>query len=327
MRIVALNHRFRVLMRWMLSLLVVGVSLAACLSEEVETSTRVPADGRALTDLRAISVGGGRACGLRSDGSVGCIGFGDDRVMSSPDGVTFSSISVGKTHTCGIDREATAHCWGSNRHNQSKPPQNERFISVAVGDTHTCGLREDRSIVCWGQEFSGVVPDLPRHLKYKSVSAGGEHTCAVRDNGTGDCWGVLHAGIGEPDLSRQYVQMAVGGKHVCALLSESSAETGNVVCWAANNWNQARPSAGTQLVEITAGSTFSCGLRPDQTAVCWGENRTGGYRTAEGERLPDRVSITAPEGMRFSMLDAGNFHACGLREDGTMLCWGYMAEM
>ena len=252
--------------------------------------------------------------------------------MSGPVGVTFSDISVGKSHSCGVDTSGVVHCWGDNRHVQTSSPTEDRFVSVSAGDTHSCGVRDDRSMACWGQEISGVVRELPRVEKFRSVSAGGEHTCAVKEDGTGECWGVRHAGIAQPDLSRQFVAMAVGGKHVCAVVrtpgggSADSAKE-NVECWASNNWNQARPPTGEHLVDITAGHTFTCGLRPDQTAVCWGENRTGGYQTAEGERLPDHFGITAPEEMRFTMIDSGNYHVCGLREDATMFCWGYMAEM
>ena len=52
---------------------------------------------------------------------------------------------------------------------------------------------------------------------------------------------------------------------------------------------------------------FSCGLRADGAASCWGLD-------AHGETLvpPDR----------FSAIAAGYLHSCGLRPDGTVTCWG-----
>src|SRR5688572_6895281 len=38
--------------------------------------------------------------------------------------------------------------------------------------------------------------------------------------------------------------------------------------------------------------------------------------------LPDRPSMLANEGSRLVSVSAGGNHSCGLRSDGTVVCWG-----
>ena len=64
---------------------------------------------------------------------------------------------------------------------------------------------------------------------------------------------------------------------------------------------------GGGFTAVSAGNGFSCGIRSDGTAACWGRNSDGQAEAPEGE---------------FSMVSAGGEHACGLLADGTVVCWG-----
>ena len=61
---------------------------------------------------------------------------------------------------------------------------------------------------------------------------------------------------------------------------------------------------------MSAGQGLACGLREDQTAVCWGPPGAG----TSGE-------LDVPGG-RLLSVSAGSGQACGLRPDGTLACWG-----
>ena len=67
------------------------------------------------------------------------------------------------------------------------------------------------------------------------------------------------------------------------------------------------PTPQGAFTAITAGDDYSCGLRTDGTAQCWGNNDDG--------------QTDAPEGA-FTAITAGSSHSCGLRTDGTAQCWG-----
>ena len=64
---------------------------------------------------------------------------------------------------------------------------------------------------------------------------------------------------------------------------------------------------------VSAGGYHACGIRDDQTVVCWGSNL--GF---DGEFLGQ---ATPPDGP-FEVINAGSFHTCGFRPDGEIRCWG-----
>lgn len=77
---------------------------------------------------------------------------------------------------------------------------------------------------------------------------------------------------------------------------------------AANTYEQPKPARATRFTAVSTGNNHSCGLRTDNTVLCWGLNRHGQADAPDGE-------FTAVAG-RYQ-------HACGLRTDGAATCWGY----
>ncbi len=98
-----------------------------------------------------------------------------------------------------------------------------------------------------------------------------------------------------------------------------------------------------RFVSLSVGSTYTCGLREDGSAVCWGAGGPG--LPLEGERFIVLATsyhgcrlietgeavwwgnnysgqASPPAGERFIALAAGSFHSCGLRADGSAICWG-----
>ena len=65
------------------------------------------------------------------------------------------------------------------------------------------------------------------------------------------------------------------------------------------------------LSAVSAGWGYSCALRKDGTATCWGGNARG--------------QADAPDGA-LTQVSAGGLHTCGLRTEGTVTCWGYDAQ-
>ena len=59
----------------------------------------------------------------------------------------------------------------------------------------------------------------------------------------------------------------------------------------------------------------SCGIRAsDREAQCWGADTSG--------------QSTAPEGVAFVRLTAGESYTCGIRDgDGEVVCWGKMVRI
>ena len=63
------------------------------------------------------------------------------------------------------------------------------------------------------------------------------------------------------------------------------------------------PATPTSFKAVSAGSGHSCGIRSDDTIVCWGKNSSG------------------PVG-GFKSVSAGRDHSCGIGSDDTVVCWG-----
>ncbi len=81
-----------------------------------------------------------------------------------------------------------------------------------------------------------------------------------------------------------------------------------------------------------SGAHHTCGLRSDETVVCWGYDLEKAARidgTDTGVNAPGMEFLfntrrsEPPEGERFTAITAGSFHTCGLRQDGGVSCWGY----
>ena len=92
---------------------------------------------------------------------------------------------------------------------------------------------------------------------------------------------------------------------------------------------RAAPIASTQApvpgvsgaVGVAAGAGFSCALLADGSAVCWGDDRNGELgdgAPAVGPRGPTKVAGLTDA----TALAANGQHACAVRADGSLVCWG-----
>ncbi|MGH8185827.1 MAG: RCC1 domain-containing protein, partial [Steroidobacteraceae bacterium] len=76
------------------------------------------------------------------------------------------------------------------------------------------------------------------------------------------------------------------------------------------------------LVTVSNGAFHSCGLQPDGSAFCWGDNNSGqlGIGTTGGYKsLPVRVL----GGPAFTAISAGGAHTCAIDTATRVWCWGW----
>ena len=170
-----------------------------------------------------------------------------------------------------------------------------------------------------------------------SVSASGENTCALLASGSAECWGdnrdgrsvVPEARFLSLSASRDISTPGTGG-HVCGLLDDgrrTADSRGLARCWGFGTTdNPTEFSARGTFTQVTAGRTFSCGLRPDTIPRRTGEQRSGGHAVCwdhlpPGEQFADRRS-EPPSDTLFVHLSAGWHHGCGATAEGFVECWG-----
>ena len=295
--------------------------------------------------LSSIDAGSFHTCGIKSDGTATCWGSTAYDALAAPRSSTFTMVSSGGNYACGIDRGGTIECWGSNRHRQSIAPLGT-FASLSAGRNFACAIGIDTdpatsgnqgsgSIACWGEQIarrtdppSGqptpVVPtSTPQPAADRDtvvdIAMGWYTDCLLTGAGTAKCIGNRHR-EGAPPVSR-YRAVSVGWAHSCGIDHYGSF----VRCWGLNRAGEASPPEGT-FKKISAGARASCGIKTDGYIACWGVNETS---HADDAWLYGQVD-DAPVSGTFVDISLsfnpsrfyGSEHACALRDDGVVICWG-----
>lgn len=147
----------------------------------------------------------------------------------------------------------------------------------------------------------------------------GTETSATLSEGTGT----------QSSYALQFTDVAAGVTHACGIAQSS------VYCWgtsAAGGLGLGAITAatvptkvtggqlGTQsVVQISAGTNFSCARTSAGKAYCWGEGSAGqlGYGTSADSTTPRLVSSLTS----VTSISTGNQHACAV-SSGKAYCWG-----
>jgi len=335
------------------------------------------------SDWESVSAGDRHTCGVKADGSLYCWGrrtegqlgtggAGYDPPRRTPERVTggaegWVSVAAGGSHTCGVKTDGSLYCWGSNgggrlgdgTTGERRTPTREAsraddWASVSAGDEHTCAVKTDGSLHCWGRNAAGQLGDgttadrrTPTQetsgaSDWASVAAGWRHTCGVKTDGSLHCWGRNTAdqlGDGttvdrraptrEASGAAHWASVSAGWRHSCGVKTD-----GSLHCWGRNvsgklgdgtTTNRATPSpetsGATDWVWVGAGERHTCGLKEDGSIHCWGWNSDGqlGDGTTTDHRTPTREASGATD---WRAAAAGGEHSCGVKVDGSLLCWG-----
>jgi len=251
----------------------------------------------------AVSAGGAMSCGVTIDGNAFCwgqgrLGDGSDLGDSIPVAVlgqiTFSAISAGAGHMCGLSGAGIARCWGENRYGSIG--NNTQFDQLTPVET------------LLGQTF-------------KSISAGARYTCGVAQTSTAYCWGFDRANqLGDfaPPAQRPVPDPVLNN---CDPLGSRCALTPVPVR------STIDPAQGIPFLKVSAGSgLYTCGLKPDSTAVCWGLVPL--LVTGDFFNPPPPCSagsacfLPVSGGHHFASIATGSEHTCAIEALGGIYCWG-----
>jgi hypothetical protein len=150
------------------------------------------------------------------------------------------------------------------------------------------------------------------------LASGFQANCGITDDNTTLCFGA-NSGYGEltPPVGVQFSAIALSRSHTCAIrTSDSKAQ-----CWGyAIGWNT--PASALQTID--AGYEAFCSITTDTSVVCW-QNYTSVSgmvaTTASSHPLP-QYFVNVPGGTGWLQVSVNYYHACALRNTGSVSCWG-----
>lgn len=233
-------------------------------------------------------------------GEPGPPGEGACECAPDPFQYHFTELAVGSYAACGTEDDGAVYCFGLVR--AITPVPDVPLSNVRVAGRYACGIRENGEILCWG-EVPGQPPFGIEFVDFElgTASGGGLGVGCGRDpDGALTCWGRDADGnTAAPPGS--YSAVSLGANHGCALRTADST----VACWGSNADGKATPPEGA-FISISVDSGYSCGVRADERIECWGQ-------------LPDDFPV--PNG-RFRRIMVAASHACAETVDGALTCWG-----
>jgi alpha-tubulin suppressor-like RCC1 family protein len=255
-------------------------------------------------------------------------GCGDPGGRAAADGPAEGAVVElcgGRYHTCARTRDGEVYCWGQGAYRQlggdygfQGTPRRieglEDALAIECGHRFGCAIRTGDAVSCWGDDDHG--------------QAGPAETVPCGDSTIDSVCVTTPQPV--PSLPSGVAGLALDEDHACVLRSD-----GSVACWGDNAAGQVgtpdpldigdpRPvEAIAGATQAVAGDRFSCALLGSPGPVmCWGANNNaqlGNGSTAEVVSQPGAV-VDLDDA---TQLVAGGEHACAIRADRTVVCWGY----
>lgn len=289
-----------------------------------------------ITDATGISSFGQKTCVSRASGSVWCWGRfsaeGEPTPQERIDGVyrrptavggigSARQVSVSMFGACAVEQDGHVRCWGDGLAGElgtiaarSATARTVRGLSDAVAVDYDiampCALRANGQTVCWGSGAAARAADPLERASSTStpVQASGISGATAIAQGYGPWCAVLASGAASCTGFRFGDD---GGEHID---DDVTGATPRVL-------------AGlTDATAVVTGASHLCALRAESgKVVCQGTYARTRYGDPIGPTELSRVPIYGGGGEMLEhvvQLAGGAGHACALRDDHAVFCWG-----
>ena len=231
--------------------------------------------------------------------------------------ILHNQIAADSNSSCAI-RDGLLYCWGyfrpplfaaPNTNHNSVPTSLYSFeglLDVEIGFRVGCVIDSAYRLYCWGDNTFGqlgepqIVSGSPTFNPPKEI-----------------------------DSTQQWLQVALGGGHSCALSASSE-----LFCWGDNSFGQlgigvlggektvpqkVKNPSGWKFVD-SGGGRHTCAISRNGELHCWGKNPDG--RLGDGTNL-DRLEPTPVNDLgTWETVSIGMTHSCGIKMDRSLWCWG-----
>ena len=188
----------------------------------------------------------------------------------------------------------------------SGPPESLRFKAVATSNDRTCALLTDGNPLCWGRPYDTrpqpAIPEGPFESIY-----GGFHFCATTADEPAQCWDYAEAG----DHVCTHAGLDSVPRYCYGANQPETSQEGLIdksIIYVPGWYYDQTPPEGEVFINLAPGRDHTCGIRQDQTTICWGDNRIG--------------QSSAPVGTKFIDIISDSDFSCGISTDRQTLCWG-----
>ncbi len=331
-------------------------------------STAVPVTVTAVTGAFQVAAGTDYACALAKadiDRRLFCWGSNADGRLGSDAPVAMTTVrqpvlsvgdvgdlDLGNGHGClRLPSSTQLQCWGRNADGElgdgSTTSRSHPVLSTGSVTAYdaggsfelpaergiTCAVRGSGKASCWGENGHGQLGDntttdssTPVTVKYDSdpdpdnvvvsdltgvteVAVGGFHACALLSNSTVRCWGANGNG--------QLGDNSTDERHLAVLVQDDDEADSDT------------PLTGVS--DLVAGARHTCAQMLDGSVRCWGANnltQLGDGTTTQRSNATKKVRTNNPPPASAGDLGnavtiaSGDNHVCALRGDKGVVCWG-----
>ncbi len=241
------------------------------------------------------------------------------------------SISSGDDTTCVVISGGKVKCWGSSDAAGARMtgtrvlaarivPGLSHVKAVTTGANHACALNEDGTVKCWGRNSylqlgnSGLSDPKGSNSPVSvtgvsgaiAIDAGSLHTCAVLGDGTVKCWGSNFLATSGQRYGLKTLAQKVPGVSGAATVSAGGG---------AGRDDTGRPTP------YTASTT--CAATVSGKVSCWG-GYSGGRQVSGSTSDYQRWMASEVAGLTgVKSVSVGKEHACVVRAQSELACWGY----
>jgi alpha-tubulin suppressor-like RCC1 family protein len=317
-----------------------GPNDAGALGNGTASNHNSPVDLPNISGATDVDVSASHGCAITS-GSLKCWGYGGSgelgtgNTQNAPTAVAASAFSgsvLGVSTISGttcVEFSAGLKCIGNGtdgelgNNSTSNAPTTPVNTSPALagvgrvdgrGDTY-CAV-DGGQVYCWGTNSDS------------RLGQGAGQTAAVLDH--------LDNPTLVPGIASGATSVAVGYRHVCAVVSNS------LRCWGRNSNGEVTGtttvgenpavqtpgvnsvSSGSRAVAASYGTTCAVVTSPSGGVKCFGSNTSGQLGNNSQVSQESEVSVTGITGA--TQLAAADSTFCALITGGTIKCWGWNAE-
>jgi E3 ubiquitin-protein ligase HERC3 len=145
----------------------------------------------------------------------------------------------------------------------------------------------------------------------RAVRAGQEHCCVLMDDDSVKCW----------------------GRNLAGALGNFGPDRGGALGTMGDAIPVVELGTGRTAKMLSSGGQFTCAVLDNDALKCWGYNSVGqlglgdtaqrGAPAQMGDNLP---ALDLGSGHSARAVSAGAYHACAIRDDGALYCWGAGAD-